>query len=369
MLRVLVIDDEKDARDKMIHSIDKYQNGLSIVGTASDGFEALDQIVSLYPDIVLIDIEMPGLSGLDVIKKIREINFPVYFIIISSYNNFSYAQRAIRLGVQDYLLKPFLPADVCNAVYCAAERICAAENAISPFFAPKQEKPRAIISRMRSSLVYPFNEEHVLLKKLQAGQPNEEISLSFYRFSKAITQNNSSVSSKINCFTILYVELHRMLIGIGGNFNDKVYNPLISPENSTQALDILSSYILQLCFKIGNYFANSSPTSSAINVAIEYINMNYTKDLSLDEVAEHVGISACYLSNQFSQSLNIHFIDYIHTVRIEHAKHLLRTQPQLKGYEVAEKVGYHSSKYFSQQFKKITGQTLTQFCSAQNSRY
>lgn len=120
MLRLLIADDEKDARDKTVRCIDKLQNGFTVVGTASDGYEAYQQICTLRPDIVLIDIAMPGLSGLDVIKRVKKEALPAVFIIISSYQEFSYARDALRLEVEDYLLKPFLPADVCNAVYKAA---------------------------------------------------------------------------------------------------------------------------------------------------------------------------------------------------------------------------------------------------------
>lgn len=370
MLRILVADDEKNARDKMIHSIDKATNGLSIVGTASDGFETLDQIISLYPDIVLIDIEMPGLSGLDVVKKVKETNFPVKFIIISSYSDFHYAQNALRLDVEDYLLKPFLPADICTAVYRVAEQIYAAKDIFPLSYSSGKEARRSIGNRMQPPLCYPFTEEHVLLKDLHSGQSKEKISASFSCFSTAVSQKNSSISSKINCFIILYVELHRMIIGAGGSFDRGVGHLIASEKDPDRILSSLSSHILHLCFEIGDYFSTSSSSATAaVNVAIAYIKENYARNLSLAEVAQHVGISASYLSNQFSKVTNMHFVDYIHTIRIEQAKYLLRTQPQLKGYEISEKIGYHSPQYFSSQFKKITGQTPQSFSSEQSHRY
>ena len=367
MLRVLVVDDEKDTRDKMIHSIDKEQNGLTIVGAASDGYEALDQIVSLCPDIVLIDIEMPGLNGLEVIQKIRDANLPVKFIIISSYSNFAYAQNALRLNVHEYLLKPFLLSEICDAVYRAAEQIYATEDAFSLMFPSLLHKKSARLNGLRSTIAYPFEEETVLLKALQIGKPRDEISACFFHFSEAVSLRNSEDQAKVICFTILYVELHRMVIGLGGKLNGEFTNALSTATDSTNILNTLSAAILQLCFKISAYFADSVPVSAMISSAIQYIELNYMRDLSLAEVSEHVGVSACYLSNQFSQTLNIHFTDYIHKTRIEHAKHLLAEHPQLKGYEIAEMVGYHSPKYFSQQFKKITGMTLTQFCCAEDT--
>lgn len=361
MLQILVADDEKDARDKMVRCIDKLQNGLTIVGVASDGFEALDQILSLRPDIVLIDIEMPGLSGLDVIRRVSEANLPVIFIIISSYSDFSYAQDALRLNVREYLLKPFLPADVCNAIYRAADQIYAIEN--MPGFVPVFPAVRRKMSHMRQMgpvLVYPFEQERQLLKILQQGRDGAEILPVFQAFSDAVMECNQAELARINCYTILYVELHRIVIGLGGCFDGGDADT----AGTITSAAALSAALAQLCCRIGAFFASFAPVSTLVASALEYIDSHYAQDLSLEEVAEHVGVSACYLSNQFNQKVNMRFTDYIHKVRIDRARQLLLAEPKLKGYEVAELVGYHSPKYFSQQFKKVTGMTLTQFCSA-----
>ena len=116
MFRLIIADDEMDARDNMIACIDWAANGLEIVGTAGDGLSALNLILREQPDLVLIDIRMPGLSGIDVIKRIREnMENPPAFIIVSGYDEFVYAQEAINLGVVCYLLKPFLP--FCNDTF------------------------------------------------------------------------------------------------------------------------------------------------------------------------------------------------------------------------------------------------------------
>lgn len=128
MLKILVVDDEKQARDNMIHCINVATNGFEIIGAAADGSEALEMIRQTQPDIVLIDIQMPGISGLDVIAEARKEDLPVTFIIISSYSEFSFAQEAIRLGVFEYLLKPFMPADVCAAVYIISFTIVNQQN-------------------------------------------------------------------------------------------------------------------------------------------------------------------------------------------------------------------------------------------------
>lgn len=122
-----------------------------------DGFEAYRVIRELRPDIVLIDIEMPGMTGLDVIKKIKSEDVGTVFIISSSYQEFSYAQDALRLDVEDYLLKPFLPGDVCSAIYKAARRLEFLR--VLPLMQNSPALPEGeatLAQRMRSMLVYPF---------------------------------------------------------------------------------------------------------------------------------------------------------------------------------------------------------------------
>ena len=115
MLRVLVADDEFDARDNMIAMIQWEENGMTVVAAEDNGLSAYESILAFQPDIVLIDIQMRGMNGLDVIEKVRAVDGPQpVFIIISGYDDFAYAQRAIGLRVNGYLLKPFRPADVLS---------------------------------------------------------------------------------------------------------------------------------------------------------------------------------------------------------------------------------------------------------------
>ena len=131
MLRVLVADDEFDARDNMIAMIQWEENGMTVVAAEDNGLSAYEAILDLQPDIVLIDIQMRGMNGLDVIEKVRAVDGPQpVFIIISGYDDFAYAQRAIGLRVLDYLLKPFRPADVLSILKkhfgetSASQQIC-----------------------------------------------------------------------------------------------------------------------------------------------------------------------------------------------------------------------------------------------------
>ncbi len=106
MLKLLIADDEKIIRETISKLIDWKSLGISLMGTAKDGIEAYNMILDEYPDIVLTDIKMPGLSGLELIQKIYAVNKDTQFIILTGYSDFEYAKKAMQYGVRYYLLKP-----------------------------------------------------------------------------------------------------------------------------------------------------------------------------------------------------------------------------------------------------------------------
>ncbi len=106
MYKILVADDEDIIRQGIKCICDYEALGYTIVGEAANGTEAYTQILKLQPDVVLMDIRMPGMTGLEVIQKLNEADYTGKIVIISSFTDFSYAQQAIRLGVTNYLTKP-----------------------------------------------------------------------------------------------------------------------------------------------------------------------------------------------------------------------------------------------------------------------
>ena len=116
MNTVFIADDELIIRQGLKCIIDWESLGFSIIGEASNGIDALDYIVREQPDLVLIDIRMPGLLGVDVVKQARDKGFEGHFIILSGFTDFKYAQAAIRYGVDFYLTKPIDEDELLEAV-------------------------------------------------------------------------------------------------------------------------------------------------------------------------------------------------------------------------------------------------------------
>ncbi|XEC93971.1 response regulator [Paenibacillus tarimensis] len=107
MNRVILVDDEMFARKGLSNLIPWDRYGYEIVGEAENGEEALEIIQKYNPDLVITDIRMPVLDGLELIRQAKQLNTaPPQFIIVSGYDDFKYAQQAVRFGVQDFILKP-----------------------------------------------------------------------------------------------------------------------------------------------------------------------------------------------------------------------------------------------------------------------
>lgn len=122
MLKVLVADDEEKICQLIVKLVDWDGLGMEVSAIASNGNEAMSQILSLKPDVVITDIRMPGYDGLELVKRTKQEGIPAEFVIISGYRHFEYAQSAIRYGVSDYLLKPIKKDELSEALKRIGER-------------------------------------------------------------------------------------------------------------------------------------------------------------------------------------------------------------------------------------------------------
>lgn len=106
MYTLLIVDDEKWVRQGLSLTIDWMAEGIKLIGEAEDGEEALQRIQADSPDIIITDIKMPRMDGLDLIEALRNQQKKAHVIIISGYSDFNYAQKALKYGAYDYVLKP-----------------------------------------------------------------------------------------------------------------------------------------------------------------------------------------------------------------------------------------------------------------------
>ena len=128
MLKVLVVEDEEMIRKGIVLAVDWAALDCVVVGEAANGVEALEAVERLNPSLIITDLKMPRMDGIEMLRCLRERGNHVYVIILTAYDSFTYAQSALRLGAVDFLLKPFHDGDLEQAVTALRRRMGGAER-------------------------------------------------------------------------------------------------------------------------------------------------------------------------------------------------------------------------------------------------
>ena len=116
MLKVLIVEDEEIIRCGLVETIDWAGMDCRVIGVAATGLEGLEAICSLRPDLVLTDICMPGMSGIDMIERAAQEGYRFRSILLTGYAEFEYARRALEMRVSSYLLKPIDEGQLRTAI-------------------------------------------------------------------------------------------------------------------------------------------------------------------------------------------------------------------------------------------------------------
>jgi two-component system response regulator YesN len=123
MYKLLIVEDEATIREGLIDMIDWEKYGIEICSTSKDGLEGYQSFMYHKPDILLTDINMPQMDGIELIKKAKESAIDFEAILLSGFNEFNYAKEGIKLGALEYLLKPCLPDEILKTVLKAKSKL------------------------------------------------------------------------------------------------------------------------------------------------------------------------------------------------------------------------------------------------------
>ncbi|WP_237698927.1 helix-turn-helix transcriptional regulator [Caldicellulosiruptor obsidiansis] len=149
---------------------------------------------------------------------------------------------------------------------------------------------------------------------------------------------------------------HEKCIDLNDVVNSKVFENILKTDKK----DLLKASLLSFLNAVVDRIEQSENKNLIVKAAINFIEKNYNKNITLESIAKEVYVTPAYLSILFKRELKINFVDYLHKIRIQKAQELLKNQ-NLKTYQVANMVGFSNEKYFSQLFKKYTGLTPTQY--------
>lgn len=116
MLKVLIVDDEITVRKGLIHGVDWQGMDCVVVGEAANGLEGLEAVENLEPDLIVTDVRMPRMNGIEMLTELRRRGSRVHVIVLTAYGEFDYVRGALQQGADDYLLKPFRDQELEAAV-------------------------------------------------------------------------------------------------------------------------------------------------------------------------------------------------------------------------------------------------------------
>lgn len=415
MFNVLIADDEELERRAIRNIILNNFNSDCSIYEAKNGREAIELGERIRPDLVIIDIKMPGINGIEAIKEMHK-NLPdTYFIIVTAYDYFNYAKEAIEYNVKQYILKPFKREDFTLKIRDALEYLKHIQDkrrrelelkeklySIKPVV--KNELCSSIIHDRLSFIDFKLYQEAVNMSLQKAYSMAIRI-ISSNSFKLSIIREyieelgNESTGIIAYCLTkdkiIAFCKAQEDLEGdkdsedmarkirrmLRDKFNFNTYIGIGSV--SKDILELPNSYIqseeaLKYCGEkekilhfnklnfhdLSNQEFKEEPehNKKMLNLALEYIRKNYNKEITLESISAHVNVSSFYFSKCFKESIGINFIDYLTEFRIEAAKDMLK-KGEFNIKEICFEVGYSDPNYFSRVFKKIEGVSPTEYKS------
>ena len=193
---ILVADDHPIVRQGIVNVLKRIPS-YEIIHESGDGEEALHSICQLKPDVVLIDISMPGMSGIEVIKKAREKKIQSEFVILTMYDDEAYFEEALDLGVKGYLLKDnaLLELENClKSVLTGNYYIC---PSLSGFLVRKNKKTKQLFSRVPTLEQLTKTERKVLLL-LSGNKTSKEIAEALFVSVRTIQNHRNNLCHKLN---------------------------------------------------------------------------------------------------------------------------------------------------------------------------
>lgn len=197
-IRVLVADDHAIVRTGIRHVLEN-QPGFAVAGEASNGAEALALAAELRPDVAVIDISMPGISGLDTAAELRRQSPDTRVLILSMYDNTEYVREALRAGVHGYLLKDSAAAELGEAI----RSVCRGEAYFSPTVARQLGAAvRGDVGAPDSALALLTARERQVLAGIARGQTNKEIAQELGISHRTVESHRESLMRKLEVYTV-----------------------------------------------------------------------------------------------------------------------------------------------------------------------
>lgn len=395
---MVIADDEPLVLKSMEMFVAKTFPHIQVTGLAENGVELKELLERLEPDLAVVDIRMPGLSGIEVIELMRSKGCKTHFIINTAFSDFDYVKKALDLKTDGYILKPGkqeekikVISELCQTVEAEREKssrqsnLDSALHVVNPYlgseillsiFSEKCDEEHFQVYLDINGLHFPGGCIATFLIKGPAPMGAKELNGELGRILDGICGFLATVTSD-GIVVLLFAperpdrEEQRnwcaglaeliaralkertgaeCLYGVGAvypSFSDMPRSYRESVNRLREKHKDSPDLLLDSPDKIKDY----------VEAAKRYIESNFIRDISLMACAESVGISPYYLSHIFKEKTGNTFVEYLTAVRMERARELCRNQ-SLTIKDISDRCGYINTTYFCKVFKRNMGKTI-----------
>lgn len=373
MYSVIIVEDDAIVRTYLSGLLEWESHGMKVVGQFTNGREAKQFIEEQNVDIVITDVSMPVMNGIELIKYIKKTEKIVKIIVLSCHSDYDFIREALKCGVSDYILKQYLTKE--NLLELLEKLIGELEiNKDSVIW--DKEADQAIKSNLLKNIfngiirdqkkysyyILTLEDEKNLLRAITEENINEAVVLIESYLNKFKTEYEEANTLKawiIDLVNILTRIAMKCEINLQVLFEID-YIPYEEIE-SKQNIDDIKNWFVSIIKKI--VYINNEKNNlyrSEILKAVDYIEKHCTEDIFLRDVANHVNISPNYFSMIFKKEMGVVFSEFLLNIRLEKSKILLKKKG-IKIYEVAYKAGFNNNQYFNRIFKQKYGVTPLAF--------
>ena len=329
MYNLLLVDDEAIMRMGMKTCIDWKKHGIVNIYEAESGLEALD-ILRKHPIAIMIsDIRMAGMDGIELMQSLDQFSKKPKVIIMSCYNDFETMRSIMRLGALDFLFKPKMYPDDIELVI---------QNVLMQIKKEANEKDV-------TTTVWDEDLNRLNLENYQEAVQSLLRELEFKKDMTLASAKNLAVSLIVRMIDI-FKDSH---------ISQSLFKGLVSLQQCVDVEEV--SRLIEKLTPNTNLERNDVGRDKILE-AINYIEQNLTSpNLNMELVAKHVSLSPSYFSRLFKNVIGCSYTQFVTDKRIELAEYLYHTT-NLKIYEIAERVGYTSARYFSKLYKQQRGKSI-----------
>jgi len=409
-MKVFLADDEIVVREGIRESFPWDETPYTLVGEAPDGEMALPMIRDTNPDIVITDIKMPFMDGIELCRILRAQMPWIGIIVLSGYDEFEYARQCIQLGVREYLVKPINSENLREVLNKVSKQLSDERKAIehaaslrSRIGSDEQlvkakliaslyseeaaaEDSHSVLKHLHSmgcNVIAPFyavvdaaynpvSEGQAIAFDLSEGSGGVMHATSSRTGSVLLVMGDTAEDAEERAYAFaasLVRELERVgssdiRVGIG-EIVDNPEDILKSFKSARHIRHILVDRAEEKATILGTRemgdVSEDAGTPEVISEAKLYMSQHFTDpNLMLQDVAKAVGMSNSRFSTVFSQQTGQTFTEYLIYLRLNKAKEMLKTTT-IKSSHIARESGYNDSHYFSYIFKKNVGMTPSEY--------